>query len=227
MDKEARKISDFLNKDLEHIINSTGMHREWFPTLTEDSPLNYMNNQSVPKDTREKDKIVYSVAKALQSLTDSRQHPSKTIITLKFFDDNGLTNLDIADKLGLSPHTYYYKKRQALIEFNRAFMFAQRHYKVNSILDLTSNKDNHTVNAEKTIARQNISSTALFLDNLTYWQTVNLYITLLQARSDISFMDAKKQALANCSNRDKLEHLLDESLNSPNPKQINYSTSSN
>lgn len=68
MDKEARKISDFLNKDLEHIINSTGMHREWFPTLTEDSPLNYMNNQSVPKDTREKDKIVYSVAKALQML---------------------------------------------------------------------------------------------------------------------------------------------------------------
>ena len=227
MDKEARKISDFLNKDLEHIINSTGMHREWFPTLTEDSPLNYMNNQSVPKDTREKDKIVYSVAKALQSLTDNRQHPSKTIITLKFFDDNGLTNLDIADKLGITVKTFYHKKRQALIEFNRAFMFAQRHYNVFPLIDLTGSKDNHTVNSEKTIARQNISSTALFLDNLTYWQTVNLYITLLQARSDLSFMDAKKQALANCSNRDKLEHLLDESLNSPNPKQINYSTSSN
>lgn len=227
MDKEARKISDFLNKDLEHILNSTGMHRKWLPTLTENSPLNYMNNQSVPKDTREKDKIVYSVAKALQSLTDSRQHPSKTIIILKFFDDNGLTNLDIADKLGISIHVYYQKKRQSLFEFNRAFMFAQRHYNVFPLIDLTGSKDNHTVNAEKTIARQNISSTALFLDNLTYWQTVNLYITLLQARSDLSFMDAKKQALANCSNRDKLEHLLDESLNSPNPKQINYSTSSN
>ncbi|PWF24340.1 hypothetical protein DF212_00220 [Lactobacillus johnsonii] len=58
-----------------------------------------------------------------------------------------------------------------------------------------------------------------FLNKLTYWQTINLYITLLQARSDISYTQAKEEAIVNWDNPEKLKYLLEESLNSPSPKR--------
>lgn len=58
----------------------------------------------------------------------------------------------------------------------------------------------------------------LFINGLTYWQTINLYITLLQAKEDISFAEAKTQAILNYSKPEKLEYLLEEAINSPNPK---------
>lgn len=58
----------------------------------------------------------------------------------------------------------------------------------------------------------------LFINGLTYWQTINLYITLLQAKEDISLAEAKTQAILNYSKPEKLEYLLEEAINSPNPK---------
>lgn len=57
-----------------------------------------------------------------------------------------------------------------------------------------------------------------FLGSLDYWRTINLYITLLQARSNISFEDAKSEAIVNFGNPDKLKYMLEEAINSPNPK---------
>ena len=65
-------------------------------------------------------------------------------------------------------------------------------------------------------------SISTFLENLSYWQTINLYITLLQARSDISYSEAKGEAIANWGNPDKLKYLLNESLNSPSPKDKSH-----
>ena len=53
---------------------------------------------------------------------------------------------------------------------------------------------------------------------VNYWQTINLYTTLKQARMEISFEDAKSEALVNFGNPDKLKHMLEEAINSPNPK---------
>ncbi|MGV3201492.1 hypothetical protein ACEE97_06565 [Limosilactobacillus reuteri] len=58
-----------------------------------------------------------------------------------------------------------------------------------------------------------------FLDSLDYWRTINLYITLRQARSNISFEDAKSEAIVNFGNPDKLKYMLEEAINSPNPKR--------
>lgn len=58
-----------------------------------------------------------------------------------------------------------------------------------------------------------------FLDSLDYWRTINLYITLHQARSNISFEDAKSEAIVNFGNPDKLKYMLEEAINSPNPKR--------
>lgn len=221
----AKNINRFLEYDLDNYIYSTGMQREWILTLKEDSLASYLNKESISSDTRNMIRIVYSVAKAFQGLSDTKKHPFKKILTLKYFD-GFLPSQQIADEVGYCLHTYYLKKNDALLEFYKAFISAQQYYNVFPVIYL----DNGVVDAESTkkaLDTPKMDNLASFLSSLTYWQTVNLYITLLQARSDISFMDAKKQALANCSNRDKLEHLLDESLNSPNPKQINYSTSSN
>lgn len=221
----AKNINRFLEYDLDNYIYSTGMQREWILTLKEDSLASYLNKGSISSDTRNMIRIVYSVAKAFQGLSDTKKHPFKKILTLKYFD-GFLPSQQIADEVGYCLHTYYLKKNDALLEFYKAFISAQQYYNVFPVIYL----DNGVVDAESTkkaLDTPKMANLASFLSSLTYWQTVNLYITLLQARSDISFMDAKKQALANCSNLDKLEHLLDESLNSPNPKQINYSTSSN
>lgn len=221
----AKNINRFLEYDLDNYIYSTGMQREWILTLKEDSLASYLNKGSISSDTRNMIRIVYSVAKAFQGLSDTKKHPFKKILTLKYFD-GFLPSQQIADEVGYCLHTYYLKKNDALLEFYKAFISAQQYYNVFPVIYL----DNGVVDAESTkkaLDTPKMDNLASFLSSLTYWQTVNLYITLLQARYDISFMDAKKQALANCSNLDKLEHLLDESLNSPNPKQINYSTSSN
>lgn len=58
-----------------------------------------------------------------------------------------------------------------------------------------------------------------FLDSLDYWRTINLYITLRQARSNISFEDAKSEAIVNFGDPDKLKYMLEEAINSPNPKR--------
>lgn len=57
-----------------------------------------------------------------------------------------------------------------------------------------------------------------FLKILDYWRKINLYITLIQARNDISFEDAKSEALVNFDDPDKLKYMLEEAINSPNPK---------
>lgn len=57
-----------------------------------------------------------------------------------------------------------------------------------------------------------------FIKSLDYWQTINLYTTLKQAKMDISFEDAKSEALANYSDNNKLQYMLEEAINSPNPK---------
>lgn len=212
----AKNINRFLEYDLDNYIYSTGMQREWILTLKEDSLASYLNKGSISSDTRNMIRIVYSVAKAFQGLSDTKKHPFKKILALKYFD-GFLPSQQIADEVGYCLHTYYLKKNDALLEFYKAFISAQQYYKAFPVIYL----DNGVVDAESTkkaLDTPKMDNLASFLSSLTYWQTVNLYITLLQARSDISFMDAKKQALANCSNLDKLEHLLDESLNSPNPK---------
>lgn len=65
-------------------------------------------------------------------------------------------------------------------------------------------------------------SITAFLESLSYWQKINLYITLLQARSNISYSQAKEEAIINWSNPDKLKYLLTESLNSPSPKNESH-----
>jgi len=57
-----------------------------------------------------------------------------------------------------------------------------------------------------------------FLKSLDYWRTLNLYITLRQAESNISFEDARAEALVNYDT-DKLEYMLEEAINSPKPKR--------
>ncbi len=56
-----------------------------------------------------------------------------------------------------------------------------------------------------------------FLKSLNYWQTINLYVTLRQARTDISFEDAKAEALTHFGD-DDLRYMLEEAISSPNPK---------
>lgn len=62
----------------------------------------------------------------------------------------------------------------------------------------------------------NVSS---FLKKLSYWQKLNLYITLLQAETDITYYDAKGEALANVLDEEKLRYKLDEAINSPSPRR--------
>ena len=63
-----------------------------------------------------------------------------------------------------------------------------------------------------------VNNITFFLNSLSYWQAINLYITLLQSKEDISFAEDKKEAILNYSEPKKLHYLLEEALNSPNPK---------
>lgn len=58
-----------------------------------------------------------------------------------------------------------------------------------------------------------------FLNSLNYWQQVNLFTTLLQAESDISFNDAKSEALIIISDDEKMEFKLSQAINSPSPRR--------
>lgn len=63
-----------------------------------------------------------------------------------------------------------------------------------------------------------IDNITFFLNSLSYWQAINLYITLLQSKEDKSFAEAKKKAILDYSEPEKLHYLVEEALNSPNPK---------
>lgn len=213
----AKNINRFLEYDLDNYIYSTGMQREWILTLKEDSLASYLNKGSISSDTRNMIRIIYSVAKAFQGLSDTKKHPFKKILALKYFD-GFLPSQQIADKVGYCLHTYYLKKNDALLEFYKSFLPAQSYYGVFPVIYL----DNGVVDAESTkkaLDTPKMDNLASFLSSLTYWQTINLYITLLQARSNISFNDAKKQAIVNYSNASNLKKILNESLNSPSPKE--------
>lgn len=58
-----------------------------------------------------------------------------------------------------------------------------------------------------------------FLDELSYWQSVNLYTVLAQISESCSFQEARKEAIAYCTDSSKLHHLLEEAINSPAPKR--------
>lgn len=215
--KLVKNINKFLEYDFDDYIYSTGMQREWILTLKEDSLASYLNKGSISNDTRNMIRTVYSVAKAFQGLPDTKKRPFKKILTLKYFDGL-LPSQQIADKIGYCLHTYYLKKNDALLEFYKAFIPAQQYYKVFPAIYL----DSGVVNAENTKQAPDtpeIDNLTRFLGSLTYSQTINLYITLLQTRSNISLKDAKKQAIANYSNTNKLKKMLNESLNSPSPKE--------
>lgn len=57
-----------------------------------------------------------------------------------------------------------------------------------------------------------------FLESLTYWQRLNLYITLLTAKSDVRYEDAKSTALCEFDNIEKFHYMMEEAINSPGPK---------
>lgn len=57
-----------------------------------------------------------------------------------------------------------------------------------------------------------------FLDSLTYWQTVNLFTVLNVGQNDVPFSEAKEQAMLDFADTKKLEFLLEQTLNSPDPK---------
>lgn len=59
-----------------------------------------------------------------------------------------------------------------------------------------------------------------FLDSLSYWQSINLYVVLAQTQMDYSFKEAKEEAVVNYTDSNKLKYLLEEAINSPNPKSL-------
>ncbi|WP_283578635.1 hypothetical protein [Limosilactobacillus ingluviei] len=60
-----------------------------------------------------------------------------------------------------------------------------------------------------------VNDTDSFLKSLDYWRTINLYITLLQAQTNMSYDEARFEALKNYDNQDKLKYMLEEAINSP------------
>ena len=62
------------------------------------------------------------------------------------------------------------------------------------------------------------NNTDSFLNSLDYWHSINLYITLRQAESEISFKEAREEAILNYGNPDKLKYMLEEAINCPKPK---------
>lgn len=65
------------------------------------------------------------------------------------------------------------------------------------------------------IAKNNISS---FIESLSYWQTINLFTILNVGQKNVSFSEAKSQAELDFADTKKLEFLLEQALNSPDPK---------
>lgn len=79
--------------------------------------------------------------------------------------------------------------------------------------------NNNKSNKKESISFKATDNITTFLDSLTYWQTINLYIMLDQMKHDSSFEEAKGEAIANYSYPDKLHYLLEEAINSPYPKK--------
>ena len=57
-----------------------------------------------------------------------------------------------------------------------------------------------------------------FIESLNYWQTINLFTVLNVGQKNISFSKAKDQAELDFADTEKLEFLLEQALNSPDPK---------
>lgn len=57
-----------------------------------------------------------------------------------------------------------------------------------------------------------------FIESLNYWQTINLFTVLNVGQKSISFSEAKDQAELDFADTEKLEFLLEQALNSPDPK---------
>lgn len=72
---------------------------------------------------------------------------------------------------------------------------------------------------KKSISFKRSDNITAFLDSLTYWQAINLYIMLDQMKHGSSFEEAKGNAIANYSYPDRLHYLLEEAINSPYPKK--------
>lgn len=62
----------------------------------------------------------------------------------------------------------------------------------------------------------NNSKVSSFIESLSYWEYINLSISLLQSSQGLSFRDAKVQATVNYKDKHFLEALLDEVLHCPN-----------
>lgn len=65
------------------------------------------------------------------------------------------------------------------------------------------------------VTKNNISS---FIESLSYWQTINLFTVLNVGQKNVSFSEAKSQAELDFADTKKLEFLLEQALNSPDPK---------
>lgn len=63
-----------------------------------------------------------------------------------------------------------------------------------------------------------------FLSKLNMWQKMNLYTVLQQAESDISFAEARTNAVA--LDDGKLKYMLTEAINSPRPRNDYHNLSS-
>ena len=63
-----------------------------------------------------------------------------------------------------------------------------------------------------------------FLNKLNMWQKMNLYTVLQQAGSDISFAEARTNAVA--LDDGKLKYMLTEAINSPRPRNDYHNLSS-
>lgn len=63
-----------------------------------------------------------------------------------------------------------------------------------------------------------------FLSKLNMWQKMNLYTVLQQAGSDISFAEARTNAVA--LDDGKLKYMLTEAINSPRPRNDYHNLSS-
>lgn len=212
----AKRTGNFLNADLDDLVNSTGMYRSWIPDLgkktfknslvpheLEYNSLDELNNKHLSAETKDKIKVIYSISKALNALRNDRKHPYQKILILKYFDANGgLSNPKIAATIKYSIRVFYIKKRDALVEFSKAFLNAQKQCNVNSIINLIDADNEHISNDNSVVA---------FLNTLSDKQALNLYATLLRAKSNITVKQAHKQASISYS-FDNLKSILNESL---------------
>lgn len=179
--KIAKRTGNFLNVDLDDLVNSTGMYRSWISDLgkktfknslvpyeLEYNPLDALNNKHLSAETKDKIKVIYSISKALNALRNDPKHPYQKILILKYFYVNGgLSNPEIAAAIKYSIHVFYIKMREALVEFSSAFLNAQKQCNVNSIINLIDADNEHISNDNSVVA---------FLNTLSDKQALNIYM---------------------------------------------------